>query len=499
MKVSLERLDARALRVELPGAGGDAIAVASASGLRGVLHHEDARLVLSDVAAESVELDALRLAFDTLVLSTESSVTLAGVSLALEQTETTLALDLGAISLAAAALAVAVDDVLVRGRAVLHGARLSVRGAEGSLSAARVELDGFSLRIGDVSVEAESLAGESVQIAWGAAGFRLVAASIAGTSLGVTAKDVRIDARGVAASALSVAEGCITLDALSADSAQTALVIASTSTSASATGVDEPLVDFRFLDALSGQLDVDVDVDVTVPIIGHRKATHRLRVPIAEGAIDYRALEKNLAKLEDALLDFSVRDGALVLERVNPLFPKRGHGKPIVVWDVDAADHELAERDRVRLAVLPRARLATSDDAPSGEPSAIALRSLALLRINTRLELAEVDRPLAGPLFGQLRPRHIASLVLGGNVFYEPGTAAPRDGALLGEAKDLAFAIVGLSLGTSRLDVGSFGAATVAPIELAFSGAAPKKIELGMTALRVEQVALNDHRAVSRP
>lgn len=501
MKVSLERVDARGLRVEFPGANGESIAIASASGLVGTLEHHGERLVLSGVAAECVELDALRLLLDGLVLSTESAVALTGLTLALEQSDASLSVDVGASGVAAVDLNVAVEDVVVRGKITLTRAQLSLRGDEGTLSAEQVELAGFLLRIGDLELKAEALSGASVQIGWGAAGFRLSATSIVGPSLLVSSKeDVRIDAREVASTALVVANGGITMGTLVAASAQSSFTLAvapapagAASPASAAPAAAAPLFDWGVLDGVSGELDVDLLVDVTVPIIGHRKATHRFRIPIADGALDYRALERNLAKLEDALLDFSVREGMLVLERINPLYPVRGHGKPVVVWDVDALDHELAERDRVRLAVLPRARLFEAESS-GDEPSSIALRELALLRINAQLALTPIERPLAGPLEGQLRPRRIGSLVLSGNVYYEaqPTESAPREGALLGELTDLGLSIVGLSVGASRLDVTSIAAATIAPIEVAFRGASPKAIALGITGLRLEAVELHE-------
>lgn len=507
MKVSLERVDARGLRVDFPGASGESIAIASASGLVGTLEHHGERLVLSGVAAERVELAAVRLLLDGLVLSTQSAVDLTGITLALDQSGASLSVDVGALGVAAVDLNVAVEDVVVRGKATLTRAQLALRGDEGTLSAEQVDLAEFFLRIGDLELKAEALSGASVQIGWGAAGFRLSATSIAGPALLVTSKeDARIDAREVALTALVVANGGITIGTLVAASAQSSFTLAvdppapaesaSSPSPASPSAVAAeaaPLFDWRVLDGVSGELDVDLLVDVTVPIIGHRKATHRFRIPIADGALDYRALERNLAKLEDALLDFSVREGMLVLERVNPLYPVRGHGKPVVVWDVDALDHELAERDRVRLAVLPQARLFEAESA-GDEPSSIALRELALLRINAQLALAALDRPLAGPLEGQLRPRHIGSLVLAGNVYHEAHhtEAAPREGSLLGELADLSLSIVGLPVGTGRLDATTIAAAAISPIEVAFAGASPKAIALGITGLRLEAVTLHD-------
>jgi len=514
MKISLDQLDARGLRVDLgvAGQGGqqgeELVSIRSANGLKGTLEQHGDRLVLEGVTAARVELDALRLLLGDLVLAMTSGATLTGVALALDQAKEALRLQLTTTSLEAPALRVAVEDVVIEGRVVLTAPRLMVRGDDGSLSAERLTLADFALRIGGVEVMAETVVGSAVEIAWGEAGFRLVAGSFEAPSLRITAPDIHLVAGDVAVTALSLHGAKISIGRVALERGDLALSFAPPAAPAPATAsvpppaaahasappgpVGAPAFDWPVLDALSGQLDVDVVVDLTVPIIGRRHATHRLRVAIADGAIDYRALEKNLSRLEDALLDFSVRDGALVLERVNPLFPARGHGKPVVVWDVDAAGLELAGRDRVRLAVLPHARLASTGDEQEKEQenppkeaskSSFALRQLELRDINARLALAHI----ALPALGQVRPRHLGSLVLGGNVFLDPD-GAPRPGSLLGELSDLALTLDGLLVGTTRLDVTSLTAAAVSPIEVAFTGIHPTKVQLGLSALVLEGV-----------
>src|SRR5262249_13303508 len=56
--------------------------------------------------------------------------------------------------------------------------------------------------------------------------------------------------------------------------------------------------DFAFLDRLAGQLDVDVVVDAKVPLIKRRVATHCFRVPIVEGTLNFKDLERDLSLLE---------------------------------------------------------------------------------------------------------------------------------------------------------------------------------------------------------
>ncbi len=119
------------------------------------------------------------------------------------------------------------------------------------------------------------------------------------------------------------------------------------------------------LDGLAGVINVELSLDLTVPVIGRRRATHRFRIPIADGAVDYMGLEKDLSTLESALLDFAIRDGALVLEMGIPFLPTRGLGKPILQWDLAPADLDLARRDRIRLAVLPRFRTVGGESGSS--------------------------------------------------------------------------------------------------------------------------------------
>lgn len=499
MKISLESVDTRGLRVELPGSHREAILLRSALGLRGVVDQTDARLALSDVAAESVELASLRILLGELVLSSAEGATLTGLGLALDRTAERLVLSATLASVAAKDLEVAIDDVFVCGRVTLTSPELVVRGDEGSLSAARVEFADFVLRVGDVELTATQLVGGGVKLGWGAAGFWIHATSIAAPVFGMRTGDLRLAAGALEVGELRLDGKQLTMVRAALGSGQVTVGLrggSPSSESVTATHdiptlpdpATQPLLDLVTLDALSGQLDVDVDVDLTVPIIGRRKATHRLRVALENGALDYHALEHNLAKLEDALLDFSVRDEALVLERVNPLFPARGHGKPVVIWDLAGADLELAQRARVRLAVLPRARLAADADeneAPASKKSSgIALRELGLLRINARLALAAP----AAPLTGQVRLERVGALTMGGNVFHEPGGS--REGGALGELNELAGSLHALRLGTTRLDVVRVTAAGLAPIELAFADVQPTRLEVGLQAVVLEGVAL---------
>jgi hypothetical protein len=319
-------------------------------------------------------------------------------------------------------------------------------------------------------------------------------------SLDVVSGELRLALTGVVVEAFALEGPKMTARRATVERGRLALALAPSAPAPPAQPVpDAPLFDWRMLDGLAGEIDVDVEVDLTVPIIGHRKATHRLRAPIANGAVDYRALESNLAALENALIDFSVRDGALCLERVNPLFPARGHGKPFVFWELDAADLALAMQDRVRLAVLPGARLvdsASEGDSPAerepAKKSAIALQRLALHRIDVKLALA----PVAGALAGQVRLRSIGSLVLQGSVDHAPDEAQQRPGSVLGELSALATSIVGLPLGASVLHVASAELASASPIEVTFVDVHPTNVQLVLERLSLDDVVLSPRVAL---
>ncbi|MBX3218115.1 MAG: hypothetical protein KF850_39275 [Labilithrix sp.] len=490
MRISLERIDTRGLRVELPSPARDqSVVLASTSNLRGDIALGDGRTSLSGVLADDVVLASLRVLLGQLVLSSGAGARMTGVGMTLEQTAELLALDVTATSLVAEDLSVEIGDVAVRGRASLGGVQLIVRGDAGSLAAESVELAAFSLRIGDLELGSDVVRGERVRIAWGPNPFRLTAAGLHAPGLRVAAGGTRIAAGGVVLSALDVDGGSITIGRAAMESARVEVKMAAAAAPEAppaATRAREPLLDLGLLDALNGRLDVDVEVDLTVPIIGRRQATHRLRVGIDQGTIDFLALERNLSRLEDAILDFAVRDGGLALERVNPLLPARGHGKPIIVWDLDDAGLELAKNDRVRLAVLPNARVVGSDDPKPDAPPAkspISLRNLAFLGIDARLALAPVD--LAG---GQIRPKHVGGLTLGGEVRYDPGEAA-APGLVRADISELGVSIHRLALGASTLDIDAVHVDRIAPLEVAFADVTPTALQLDLKGLVLQSTA----------
>lgn len=495
MRVSLEGLEARGLVVDLPGPGALHAAVSEARGLGGALTQADGALTLSDVRAASVALASLRLPLGSVVVSTESPAVFSALTLALTRDAAGLQLQLSA-EVDAAALGIDTPSLSVRGRARLVGATLSVTPGAGSLTATHVEIEGLTLRTGAVTVTAPALRWEGFAMSWGEA-FRLEGQRLVAASAEVSTGRVTLQLHDPAVDRFALAGGDLTADGVTLGRAEVLATLGGDGPKASAETDSEPpvaahtpLVDLNLLDAVSGRVDVDVSVDITVPILGSRRATHHLRVPIDAGALDYLALENNLAPLENALLDFALRDTGLVLERGLPLLPTRGRGKPIVVWDLDGDDLALARRNRIRLARLPKARLAReATEAPPEEgprpPAAIALRHLTLGHIDVALRLAPHDAPFDAVL------RHLqaSSVTVVGAVSHDPGQP-PRPGQLRGAAEALGGALRGLAVGTRHLDVAALALARLDTLEVDFEGLRPRAVRGELAGVVLRGVAL---------
>jgi hypothetical protein len=240
--------------------------------------------------------------------------------------------------------------------------------------------------------------------------------------------------------------------------------------------------DLGILDGLSGALSVDAHVDVTIPIFGTRRAKHELRLGVEAGTVDYREIEGNLAPLENLLLDFSVRDDELVLERGIPLLPTRGFGKPILRWPLSPSDRALATNDRVRLSLLPRyevAGKARDDDDADDEPSESKLRKLALHNIDLQLSLS----PIPG-LTSALRAASIERLSAQGSILHRSDDPH-AEGAVSGSMRGLSLSLDALGLVARLLNLQKLSVARVPRWQLRFAGLSPQHFEVILEGLSV--------------
>ncbi|MBX3252029.1 MAG: hypothetical protein KF901_32935 [Myxococcales bacterium] len=506
LRFSLSQADLEGLELELPIPEGHRepprITIRSARRLSARLHQTAGRLRVDGIASEHVGLDALRLVFGDVVLIEEGKAVLEGVSSTYEQTDT-IELDLESKLVRAHRLRVELPGVTVGAKTHMSDMRVTAHGVEGSFEAESVRLEGFVATFGGMRAEAGTIEAARLRIEWGAAGFRLELHGAKAPSLSIGTATIELDAEGLDLAHVVVHERHVVVSEASLARAGLKARFAPKEDTASATielttndhpeakpkAQDGELVDWRLLDRLFGELKVDLRVDIEIPILGRRRATHRFRVPVDAGSVNFRQLEGDLSTLENALLDFAVRDGALVLERGIPLLPTRGRGKAILVWDLGEKDVALArDRHRVRLAVLPGVRLAkdAAEEAPAepkGKPK-VALRALGLEKVELALRLDPSESVYAG-----LLPKMaIESLAISGEI--HPLTRdEPRDGHLHVEASGIE-AAVRATLEGRDMHLEHIRCEEIPTAELTFAGAHVRSVEIVLERLELRGLEL---------
>ena len=250
-------------------------------------------------------------------------------------------------------------------------------------------------------------------------------------------------------------------------------------------------LDLGFADCIDGQLDVDLTADATVPLIGRRKATHRFRIPIADGSIDFKQVENDLAALEDAVLDFVFKKGALHLVKDIPLIPY--DARTLVYWPLDDDEHDLAARDRVRLRRLPTYRIPTSTRSSDsgGEPS-VALRTL-------HFDNLAIDLSVGGPatvevaggriVLGSEGRAAIGSLRVQGDIHHD--TSDPTDITSVElESGDWELQLEALGLAGRLLDVELLTLASIARATVTFEDVRPGAVDVAAQGLHLRGVQL---------
>lgn len=249
------------------------------------------------------------------------------------------------------------------------------------------------------------------------------------------------------------------------------------------------LPDVPFLDDLRGRVNVNAFLDVGLPIIKSHAATHTVRQELVDGTIDFKKLEAGLAGLEDAVLDFEVKPGKLILEKDIPLIP--WDNTTLVWWPLDATEHQLAKKQhRVRLRRLLDYTL-TDFVLTKLQPKAFAGAPLVTLR---RIELSELDVDVSvnGPsqlelpfltlrLGAQGCPAVRRARVTGA-VKLAPGVATPPT--------TLSLLVDGVSVGLDRLALlgltaalESLTVAVVDQLDLTFDGVLPSAARAHVTGV----------------
>ncbi|HUH03535.1 MAG TPA: hypothetical protein VML75_16170 [Kofleriaceae bacterium] len=248
-------------------------------------------------------------------------------------------------------------------------------------------------------------------------------------------------------------------------------------------------IDLRVLDQLNGRVSVNLELDVSVPVIGRRKATHRFRLGIENGTVDFAQIEQGLASLENAFIDFAVRGDTLVLERDIPLIP--GDRKPIVTWALDEpGEPELAARKRVRLRRLSRYVLAGKKPAGDGK-SAGGLQALVLGDIDLELSMsaaqaAATPDAAAHELEGWIRRAELEVLRATGGIRHAPDRE-PEPGLLELTATGFELELANLPAGRATLDRATARADTIESVRIAFTGLRPDALQARLRGLSMDR------------
>jgi hypothetical protein len=508
VRIELDGLDSQPLSVDLPPSGPDdeqpqQVRIRAVSQVSGVVAKEPQGLRLSDVRAGRAELDRAVLWFGSVQVAFADGSELSGIGTELQPRNDHVHLDLDVAALSAGRLDVDVVGTAEVGAATeLADARLEVRGKKGIVRAPSARFSDFRLKMPAITIEAPSLAATQMEVGWGPGKFLLRAEELRAEELRVSARGTQITLRDVSVAALSVEDGDLAVDRMRVGTARVELDLPEAPVDvvpdgavaeAAAPGREQgpPILDPHLLDGLAGHLHADLDIATTVPVVQRRRATHRFRIEVDDGAIDYRALEADLALVEEQLLDFSLRDDVLVLELGLPLLPTRGYGKPLVRWPLPADEVALARQRRVRLSRLlePQARRGAGDgDQPAGGGSGESLIEL----IELDLQLRDVDLALRAPprpLDAVVRSLGVGSLRLGGTVQHHR-TEGPRPGELSARADALSLELRELPVNDKHLRLEGLRIDAIDPVRLAFEDLRPRRGRAELRALSIDRVRL---------
>ena len=140
----------------------------------------------------------------------------------------------------------------------------------------------------------------------------------------------------------------------------------------------------RFLDSLSGRIYLTVKVVLDLPVLKKRTLDQQLKIPIQEGSLDFRALDKSLDWLEGAFLDIAHSNDRLALQWKVPIF---GSGRDLITWQLDAESATNAKFGRVPVRALADYRIPSARGADRPDDKRKTLQALSVEAIDIALSL----------------------------------------------------------------------------------------------------------------
>jgi hypothetical protein len=268
-----------------------------------------------------------------------------------------------------------------------------------------------------------------------------------------------------------------------------------------------PPLELSVLDHLQGLIAFDLLLDVRIPILPDRRATHSIRADVSEGAIDFKQLERGLAKLENMLFDFEVNDEGLILE-LDPIPGLTLDNVTLVTWPLEGREHAQAKTfHRVRLRRLldywlnPKIFGSGQPSQPARSHGPSALRRLHVGNIETRLT---VGGPVvqAVPGLGTLRlgapgTPAAAELRLSGDIDQAPDEP-PAATELRLDGRDLVLGATIADARGRRAELGRVDVARIDALRLGLLGLQPRRLSLVAEGLRLSEVELGGWLGVPR-
>ena len=202
-------------------------------------------------------------------------------------------------------------------------------------------------------------------------------------------------------------------------------------------------------------------------MVGSRSLDQKLVIPIKDGALDFRALDKSLDWLEGTFLDIGLDGERLAVKWRVPVITSR----EIISWALDADALTLARFDKVPLRALGDFRIRRKDRGDKDKPS--RLESFSIEGVEAKLSLTAPRSLEVGGgaiLFGGEGSPGIVDLSFAG-ALRSPGAGALDGSVALVDAtiKDLHFG--GLAMTVDRLHLGS-----IDHVQIAFDGFNPAEV-----------------------
>lgn len=507
MEIRLETLSATAFTLELPAnasAPDRSVTLDEVAGLTGSLHTEPGMLRLAGARAESGIIGRL----DWLIVGTDvKSEAPIGLSKPrLDSTHATggsgipLVMDAGASELVAAALALSSPTLRATTDLTATEVALQTEAGVTTVAAATAQAENLQLKTTSLFLRAAiRLAGLRLVSDGGIA---LALARAGSSHFRLEAGRLVVDATGFdCADGVAIKDGEVRLDSVHFEEVTITLDLNPSSEPAPAPEPDAPrvalvddvitygdrsLFDLRDLDRFAGAAEVGVFVKAQLPVVGKYRLDRTFKIPISDGSIDFVDLERQLGTIEDAFIDFAVRDGELILKRDIPLLPTKG--KTLVRWPLSNVEQALAQSRLIRLRALSRAHV---------EPAKAGDKKATVTAVKVDVPHFEVALPAAndeqadawGVVPAELHIRSIDKLAIGGSMLLNADADTRELGAQL-RAEGLRMQLANVPVGTRQVFAQSIRCGDLDIHVPAWDGFRPRAVTIRAKDVLIERAGM---------